>query len=82
MPVQKAHGKRSVSHKPANDQDILAEKLAHLESEHRDLDDVIRRIEQEGPHDRLQMLRLKKRKLQLKDQISWIEKQLVPDIIA
>ena len=70
-----------MSEKPANDEETLAVRLAELQSEHRDLDDVIRRIERDGP-DRLQMQRLKKRKLHLKDQISWIEKQLLPDIIA
>ena len=71
-----------MSEKPANDEETLAVRLAELQSEHRDLDDVIRRIERDGPAGRLQMQRLKKRKLHLKDQISWIEKQLLPDIIA
>ena len=71
-----------MSEKPANDEETLAVRLAELQSEHRDLDDVIRRIERDGPADRLQMQRLKKRKLQLKDQITWIEKLLLPDIIA
>ena len=71
-----------MSEKPANDEETLAVRLAELHSEHRDLDGVIRRIERDGPADRLQMQRLKKRKLQLKDQITWIEKLLLPDIIA
>ncbi|MEQ8707618.1 MAG: YdcH family protein [Rhodospirillales bacterium] len=71
-----------MSEKPANDVETLAVRLAALQTEHRDLDDIIRRIERDGPADRLQMQRLKKRKLNLKDQISWIEKQLLPDIIA
>ncbi len=65
-----------------DDIETLQKRLNELQMEHRDLDDVIRRIERDGPHDRLQMQRLKKRKLQLKDQISWIEKDLLPDIIA
>ena len=60
----------------------LTEKLSHLRSEHRDLDDVIGRLSQEVPFDELQVRRLKKRKLVLKDQILKIENLLMPDIIA
>lgn len=61
---------------------FLTEKLSHLRSEHRDLDDVIGRLSQEVPFDELQVRRLKKRKLVLKDQILKIENLLTPDIIA
>ena len=61
---------------------FLTEKLNHLRSEHRDLDDVIGRLSQEVPFDELQVRRLKKRKLVLKDQILKIENLLMPDIIA
>jgi hypothetical protein len=64
------------------DVEALKAKLAALKSEHRDLDDVIGRITEHGPFDQLQMQRLKKRKLLLKDQISKIESELLPDIIA
>jgi hypothetical protein len=57
-------------------------RLADLRSEHRDLDDVIARLAQGGPFDQLQLKRLKKRKLLLKDQIMQLESALVPDIIA
>ena len=57
-------------------------KLATLQTEHRDLDDVIDRLIRSPMHDQLQLQRLKKRKLVLKDQIATIEAQLVPDIIA
>ena len=60
----------------------LRQKLAELEIEHRDLDDVITRLTESAPFDRLQLQRLKKRKLVLKDQISLLEAQLHPDIIA
>ena len=60
----------------------LQAKLAALKTEHRDLDDVIARITERAPFDQLQMQRLKKRKLMLKDQISKIESELLPDIIA
>ena len=61
---------------------FLTEKLSHLRSEHRDLDDVIGRLSQEVPFDELQVRRLKKRKLVLKDQILKIENLLMTDIIA
>ena len=60
----------------------LEEKLSHLRSEHRDLDDVIARLTERAPYDQLQLQRLKKRKLILKDLISHIEAELYPDIIA
>jgi hypothetical protein len=65
-----------------SDNDLVKQKLAYLLSEHRDLDDVISRITEGGPFDQLQIRRLKKRKLLLKDQISQLESQLLPDIIA
>jgi hypothetical protein len=64
------------------DVEALKTKLAALTIEHRDLDDVISRIAERAPFDQLQMQRLKKRKLALKDQILKIESQLLPDIIA
>jgi len=64
------------------DADSLRKKLAELQSEHRDLDDVIARLAEGGPFDQLQMQRLKKRKLMLKDEITSIENELLPDIIA
>ncbi len=64
------------------DQDILRRRLADLETEHRDLDDVIARIAENAIYDQLQVQRLKKRKLRLKDEIARIRGLLVPDIIA
>jgi hypothetical protein len=60
----------------------IKQQLAELRSEHRDLDDVIARLADGGPFDQLQLKRLKKRKLALKDTISRLESQLLPDIIA
>ncbi len=57
-------------------------RLAALESEHRDLDDVIDRITGKGPFDQLQIQRLKKRKLLLKDIIEHLRSRLIPDDIA
>ncbi|HEY0838486.1 MAG TPA: YdcH family protein [Azospirillum sp.] len=65
-----------------NEQDMLKQKLAELRTEHRDLDDVIARLSERAPFDQLQIQRLKKRKLALKDQIALIESRLLPDIIA
>lgn len=64
------------------DQQVLKEKLAALRVEHRDLDDVITRLNGQFPVDQLQIQRLKKRKLVLKDMIARIESELLPDIIA
>lgn len=63
-------------------QAALQRKLTELRSEHRDLDDVIARISETQPFDQLQLQRLKKRKLQLKDVILQLESRLLPDIIA
>ncbi len=64
------------------DRETLERQLEELKSEHRDLDDVIARIAEEAPFNQLQVQRLKKRKLQLKDQMAKIESLLLPDIIA
>lgn len=64
------------------DVEALRARLAVLTIEHRDLDDVIARLAERAPFDQLQLQRLKKRKLALKDQISKIESELLPDIIA
>jgi hypothetical protein len=63
-------------------QQQLQEKLEQLRSEHRDLDDIIERLQSEQPVDLVQIQRLKKRKLVLKDMIQKIESELLPDIIA
>jgi len=65
--------------------DILNDKhlqLEHLKSEHRDLDDVIARLSQDPAPNMLQVQRLKKRKLLIKDQIAKLESGSIPDIIA
>jgi len=60
----------------------LRKKLDALRVEHRDLDAAIDALTQSGAGDQMQLARLKKRKLKLKDQISLIEDYLIPDIIA
>lgn len=60
----------------------LQSKLEELKLEHRDLDDVIHRLQLTGGLEQLQLQRLKKRKLKLKEQIIKIEDDLIPDILA
>jgi hypothetical protein len=60
----------------------LKKLLAMLRTEHRDLDAAIDALSAAGSTDQLQIARLKKRKLRLKDQIALIEDYLTPDIIA
>lgn len=60
----------------------LQEKLAELEREHKDLDEVIDKLRETPPVDFLQMKRLQKKKLYLKDMIQRIKSQIIPDIIA
>jgi hypothetical protein len=64
------------------DEDELREKLLELKREHKDLDEIIDRLMTAQPVDFLQLQRLKKRKLLLKDAIQKIESGLLPDIIA
>ena len=64
------------------DEQALRAKLAELTQEHRDLDMAIAALIASGTNDQIQLTRLKKRKLQLKDQIARIEDDLLPDIIA
>ncbi|HEX7710127.1 MAG TPA: DUF465 domain-containing protein [Sphingomonadaceae bacterium] len=60
----------------------MRKQLAGLKVEHRDLDAAIEALTGAGIQDQLQIARLKKRKLRLKDQIAMIEDYLTPDIIA
>ena len=59
-----------------------ADELERLKQEHRDLDGAIDALELSVAGDQLQIQRLKKRKLSLRDRISYIEDQITPDIIA
>lgn len=60
----------------------IQRRIIELRTEHRDLDEVIERLTGSPLHDQLQLQRMKKRKLQLKDYIARMEAMLVPDIIA
>lgn len=66
------------------DRDLFrnVEKLRQLRIEHRDLDEIISRLSMDMHIDELQLRRLKKRKLALKDQILKLESQLIPDLNA
>lgn len=65
-----------------DEQDTLRTRLEQLRLEHRDLDDVIQRLMDDGAPDLIQIQRLKKRKLALKDLIARLESGIIPDIIA
>jgi hypothetical protein len=64
------------------DNNEFAVELARLQQEHRDLDAAIEALHQSPAPDLLRLQRLKKRKLQLRDRISYLEDQITPDIIA
>jgi hypothetical protein len=65
-----------------DDQQMIINKLRQLESEHRDLDDVIERLADDKPFDQLKLQKLKKRKLILKDEMTLLRSRILPDIIA
>lgn len=79
-PCEKAWAKRDHMQK-INDRE-LRDELVRLRAEHRQLDEEIVRLEALGTADQLNIKRLKKRKLQLKDLITQVEDKLLPDIIA
>ena len=60
----------------------LVERIVRLRVEHRDLDNVIDRLNVQADVDDLQVTRMKRRKLLLKDQIAWLERELDPDVPA
>ncbi|MBA3512063.1 DUF465 domain-containing protein [Sphingomonas sp.] len=65
-----------------NDDETAAQQLAALQLEHRALDDEIAALIAQGTADQLEIARLKKRKLRLKDEIERLRDRSVPDIIA
>jgi len=81
QPILKNHQEISPGPAMIADREALLRRLHELRTEHRDLDTVIARLDA-GPVDQLQLQRLKKRKLKLKDEIAWLDSQLLPDIIA
>ena len=79
---EKCPSKKSGAANESDKTDILKAKLQVLLSEHRDLDDVIAQLSGASASDKLQMQRLKKRKLALKDEIARLHALVLPDIIA
>lgn len=65
-----------------NDPAEIARQLAELRQEHRDLDEAIGRMAEDHTVDQLRLTRMKKRKLKLKDWISYLESKLIPDMDA
>ncbi len=64
------------------DDEQIARRIEALRTEHRDLDAAIAALGTAGSTDQMQIARLKKRKLRLRDEIMSLEDELVPDIIA
>lgn len=60
----------------------ITQRLVELRTEHRDLDAAIERLQEKAATNQLQLTRLKKRKLQLKDAITRLESRLIPDLDA
>ena len=82
---KKQSDERPKKDSPANEDssaEVLKARLQNLLSEHRDLDDVIARLTETGVTNQLQMQRMKKRKLALKDEIARLHALVLPDIIA
>ncbi len=67
---------------PMTSTEDIKRRIIELEVEHRDLDAVIETLARDTRHEELQLRRLKKRKLQLKDHITLLKMQLIPDIPA
>ena len=79
---EKSPSKKSGAANESDRTAVLKAKLQALLSEHRDLDDVIAQLTGASASDQLQMQRLKKRKLALKDEIARLHALVLPDIIA
>ncbi|CDO58941.1 hypothetical protein BN1012_Phect727 [Candidatus Phaeomarinobacter ectocarpi] len=73
---------QDVSTDEAQSEDAMRAKLVQLRQQHRDMDAAIDALEASGAADPLRIRRLKKMKLAIRDEIGFIEDQLVPDIIA
>ena len=82
MGSERGHESNRTGMDDQEDREALLARLADRESQHRDLDGVIARISDQLPFDQLQVQRLKKRKLMLKDEIALLRSKLLPDIIA
>ena len=81
MTVESVEGAQDNAPVEDGQADLMAE-LHRLKEEHRDLDSAIDALERNVVADQLQIQRLKKRKLTLRDRIAYVEDQITPDIIA
>jgi hypothetical protein len=81
QPVGNRAGLRHARQTMQSDDDLVR-RLELLRVEHRDLDSAIAALVAMAIPDQLQLARLKKRKLRLRDEMAWIEARLIPDIIA
>jgi hypothetical protein len=66
----------------SNDPGEIVRLIADLREEHRDLDEAISRLSNDSSVDQLQLRRMKKRKLKLKDWIAYLKSKLIPDLDA
>lgn len=83
MSRETADSKRAMANELTDDQlKAIADEIETLRQEHRDLDSAISALQSIGAGDQLQLQRLKKRKLVLRDRIAFLDDQLTPDIIA
>jgi hypothetical protein len=84
LPDTAPQARRAALRQPLTDEEReqIEMRVAALEIEHKDLDDVIVRLSEHPQQDQLQLRRLKKRKLLLKDTIARLRDRLIPDIIA
>lgn len=74
--------KRNDKSMDEQEEQSLLRQIEELKTEHRDLDDVIEEVARSGTFNQLQIQRLKKRKLAIKDEINRLQSMLIPDIIA
>lgn len=82
MPRRYTGGLPSGCRMQNEDPAVIARRLTELRIEHRDLDAAIARLAADGYRDELQLTRLKKRKLKLRDMITYLESKLIPDLDA
>jgi len=66
----------------SNDPGEITRLIADMREEHRDLDEAISRLSEDSSIDQLQLRRMKKRKLKLKDWIAYLQSKLIPDLDA
>ena len=82
MAARRYHRTGQAERRGAMSQEDIMRRLELLRVEHRDLDSAIAALVEAGGSDQMQIARLKKRKLRLRDEIAQLEDALVPDIIA